>query len=95
MIFNPIMQPDSNEAARTSRLDSDEEREITFWQPGGERNSNWCKVPNNPSPESAPVARMKMVSGVRSHSGLRCGLLRFTECSSLEQNETVRKLDRN
>lgn len=39
----PIMQPFSSVAATTSRLDSDEE--IIIWQPGGERNSNWCKVP--------------------------------------------------
>lgn len=36
-------QPFGTVAARTSRLDSDEE--ITIWQPSGERNSNWCKVP--------------------------------------------------
>lgn len=43
VILVVFRQPFGTVAARTSRLDSDEE--ITIWQPSGERNSNWCKVP--------------------------------------------------
>lgn len=40
---NPITEADNNnESAGKSHLDRDEE--ITLWQLGSERNSNWCKA---------------------------------------------------